>query len=196
MGKNKDKRKIQAVQNLSFTIDDTKKLIEQHKKLFDDKKIYLELETFIIDYYRLFEKFAQEEDEQYNYFTVMFILKNKIMQFICEKIKQGDLDLEINVINEYIKHSNLIKSRLDVLSKYNIEENRYNSYKHLSNLYKNLESDFIDMLWESSIVDAIETYNGSNTFRQEIIKNFKKRLATIDTDFEQFSKKRHKVKVL
>ena len=37
------------------------------------------------------------------------------MKFICEKIKQGDINLEIKIVEQYSKHSNSIKPRFDKL---------------------------------------------------------------------------------
>lgn len=191
------KNKVNNISNkLMFTEDDARILLDQYRNLFADAKSYNELVTLVLSYLQLLQQNIQNSEVQYNYSTVLFMLKEKMMYFICEKIKQGDINLEINIVEQYTKHSNLIKPRFDKLVIHNAQKESYQKYKQLTEIHTNLEKDFVNKLWEDSIIETIETYHGNNTFAGEIFQNFKNKISKVDVEFEQFINTRPKVKTL
>ncbi|NLL44812.1 MAG: hypothetical protein GX247_03995 [Mollicutes bacterium] len=183
------------IKTLNFSRKDAINLINNYKTLFEDEKTYYDLETSIINDLTLLEQNIQNTDSNYNFETILFILKEKIMKFICEKIKQGDINLEIKIVEQYSKHSNSIKPRFDKLIVNNSKKESYEKYKQLTKS-TDLEKNFIDKLWEDAIIETIDTYQGNNPFPCEIFKNFKNKLINIDTKFEQFTKNQQKIKTL
>ncbi len=118
----------------------------------------------------------------------------KIIKFICEKIKQGNIALEINFIDQYMKHSNLIYPIIDRLVTNNTQKERYEKYINLSLEYENYKKDFIKKLWEDSIIETIENYQENDFFTLEIFRSFKNKIPNIDREFEKFLNNRSKVK--
>ena len=52
-------------------------LINNYKTLFEDEKTYYDLETSIINDLTLLEQNIQNTDSNYNFETILFILKEK-----------------------------------------------------------------------------------------------------------------------
>ena len=60
-----------------FTEDDARILLDQYRNLFADAKSYNELVTLVLSYLQLLQQNIQNSEVQYNYSTVLFMLKEK-----------------------------------------------------------------------------------------------------------------------
>lgn len=195
MGKKKKEKKKKLDNDFTIpTKEDIKPLLASYNDLFNDDKYYNEINTLLENYLKTLRLSTYQNNEEQSYYTIFLTLKMKIIKFICEKIKQGNIALEINFINQYMKHSNLIYPIIDRLVTNNTQKERYEKYINLSLEYENYKKDFIKKLWEDSIIETIENYQENDFFTLEIFRSFKNKIPNIDREFEKFLNNRSKVK--
>ncbi|NLM63000.1 MAG: hypothetical protein GX190_01620 [Mollicutes bacterium] len=195
MGKKKKEKKKKLDNDFTIpTKEDIKPLLASYNDLFNDDKYYNEINTLLENYLKTLRLSTYQNNEEQSYYTIFLTLKMKIIKFICEKIKQGNIALEINFIDQYMKHSNLIYPIIDRLVANNTQKERYEKYINLSLEYENYKKDFIKKLWEDSIIETIENYQENDFFTLEIFRSFKNKIPNIDREFEKFLNNRSKVK--
>lgn len=195
MGKKKKEKKKKLDNDFTIpTKEDIKPLLASYNDLFNDDKYYNEINTLLENYLKTLRLSTYQNNEEQSYYTIFLTLKMKIIKFICEKIKQGNIALEINFINQYMKHSDLIYPIIDRLVANNTQKERYEKYINLSLEYENYKKDFIKKLWEDSIIETIENYQENDFFTLEIFRSFKNKIPNIDREFEKFLNNRSKVK--
>lgn len=170
--KNTTRKKINREQLVS--------MLNFFRVFFDREEDYNDLVNYIVDNYKNID---YEEKE---YAKLLLRIRNKAYHYIALKVQNGDIDLEINVIENHMKHL------YSILPKYkNWIKDSKEPYLQLLNeemlIDNTVEKEFLKHLFENAIINTINNYDGEELFTIAILNNFKKELTNIEAYFIDYT---------
>ena len=174
------KRKREEITVKKINIEQVVAMMNFFRIFFDKEEDFNDLVNYIVDYYK-------NGDYDKDLYTVILLeARNKAYHYMAKKIHDGDIDLEIKVIEKHMKHI------YSILPKYKnwIKDTR-NTYIELLNeellIDNNIEEEFLKHLFEDAIINTIDKYDGKELFTVAILKNFKTELINVEKDFIDYT---------
>lgn len=178
--------------NNHITIDDSIIIasLNNFKLYFETDETYNEFKTNILNYYQ--QLITEEKIQDMNYTSILVDIQIQAFKFLSNKVKAGDIDLEIKVIEKQLQHLKLVLSNYKNWLK---EEKKqyYSLLREESNNIKNIEEMFIKYMFENSIIETINNYSGDNLFSLETMINLKNKMTNINDHFIEFTDKQKKL---
>lgn len=168
--------------------------IIKYKVLFDNVETYEKLKLYLFNLLPTLETRYKEDDLKLFQWSIIFDVNSHVFKFISEEIKNGNIDLEIKVIEHFSKHVNLIYPKFDNWVNEKSSNEGINKYQQRIASNKKLEKEFISKLWEDSVSESIENYKVDELFSLAVLKQFKNKLASIDKEIESFEKSKSLIK--
>lgn len=162
-------------------------VINEFRSIFQTENDFLEFRNYIVSESSNLIKNQKDENNDNSIITILINIKILAYKYISLKVRSGDINLGINLIDKLIIKQNIVKSNY----KKWLKPNQQNYLKTLERELINdsgIELKFIKNLLEKSIIDTLDTYEGNDLLHIEVIKNLKNQMIDIEYQFEKFLK--------
>lgn len=162
-------------------------VINEFRSIFQTENDFLEFRNYIVSESSNLIKNQKDENNDNSIITILINIKILAYKYISLKVRSGDINLGINLIDKLIIKQNIVKSNY----KKWLKPNQQNYLKTLERELINdsgIELKFIKNLLEKAIIDTLDTYEGNDLLHIEVIKNLKNQMIDIEYQFEKFLK--------
>lgn len=125
----------------------------------------------------LYDKYKKENVKNVE-IEISLELRNIIMKHISNKIKNGDIDLQIDMIKKYENMINVIYTKFFKGKKI------YQDYFNNSSLKnkRDMEHRMIMSVWNDSLIESLEKHEGKELFTIFALKTFRENLSKVEID--------------
>lgn len=187
--KNHNKREIEQT---TVSEEEVLNTLKKYRQLFQAKEDYQELEHVILNYLMNLKK---NNNKNLSYIDTLLKIRMEIISFISQKVQNGDIELEIQMIGEYAKYLNVFYPKIKEWINKSTEQERKQIYFQMVEAKRqqnsNVEKRFFERIWENSISETLADYNAKGLFTEELTKVFKNKLLYIDEEFNHFINNKH-----
>lgn len=187
--KNHNKREIEQT---TVSEEEVLNTLKKYRQLFQAKEDYQELEHVILNYLMNLKK---DNNKNLSYIDTLLKIRMEIISFISQKVQNGDIELEIQMIGEYAKYLNVFYPKIKEWINKSTEQERKQIYFQMVEAKRqqnsNVEKRFFERIWENSISETLADYNAKGLFTEELTKVFKNKLLYIDEEFNHFINNKH-----
>lgn len=162
-------------------------VINEFRSIFQTENDFLEFRNYMVSESSNLIKNQKDENNDNSIITILINIKILAYKYISLKVRSGDINLGINLIDKLIIKQNIVKSNYQKW----LKPNQQNYLKTLERELINdsgIELKFIKNLLEKSIIDTLDTYEGNDLLHIEVIKNLKNQMIDIEYQFEKFLK--------